>query len=229
MSIASSFLSASQKKAELAAMKLGKTDEQKDVIDYFMKDGGCGCLGGSSKLTTDAYLGLINNKCAALNLRERALAKIGLDESQISEIPPILMTSFVYGGTDGKLFEKYDNGMFVTSRYSVTWIFFSSEQMYTYQFIFNLTSDDTREITNDIFYNDITNLRTVTKQKEHIEPLVGCGCLGKPKAEKMLYSYSEFEVVGAGFDYSYFMRTTDSIEQSIQAAKQMLREKKYSK
>ena len=227
MSIASSFLSASQKKAELAAMKLGKTDEQKDVIDYFMKDGGCGCLGGSSKLTTDAYLGLINNKCAALNLRERALAKIGLDESQISEIPPILMTSFVYKG-DG-LFKKYDNGMFVTSRYAVTWIFFSAEQMYTYKFVFNTTSDDTVETTNDIFYNDITNLRTVTEQEEYIRPLAGCGCVGKPQAEKMLYSYSAFEVVGAGFDYSYLMRTTDTIEQSIQAAKQMLREKKYSK
>ena len=229
MSIYGALFNSAQKKAELAAMKFGKTEEQKQVIDFFMTEGGgcCGCLGKSSKMTMDGYLSLINNKCASLNLRQRALEKIGLDEAQISEIPPILMTSFIYSG-DKNFYVRIEDGQVVTSRYSVTWIFFSAEQMYTYKYVFNTTSDDTIETTNDVFYRDITNLRTITKEIEHIDSVAGCGCLGKPKADKVVYSYSAFEVLGAGLDLYFEMRSTPTIEQSIQAAKAMLREKKYS-
>ena len=114
--------------ARREALKKGKTDEQKKVIDFLYKSGnsGCGCLGMSSGMTMQEYIEKVQRKCNKLNLHERALAKIGLDESQVQEIPPIVLSSFVY---DDDCIIRADNNVAVSSQYSITWIFFSDTQM----------------------------------------------------------------------------------------------------
>ena len=43
------------------------------------------------------------------------------------------------------------------------------------------------------------------------------------------YMVDRLEIIVPGTSYSFSLRNSDTIEQSIQAAKAMLREKKYSK
>ena len=70
----------------LEQYKRGKTAEQQKVIDYFCKEDGC----FSKNITDDAYVQMVINKRDSLKLRQKALSKIGLDEDEVSEIPPAM-------------------------------------------------------------------------------------------------------------------------------------------
>ena len=98
----------------------GKTAEQTQILKkYFLASG---CLGTLLGMKDEAYEALVNAKVAALNLKERALGKIGLDEAQISEIKPVHLESYTdnleYLAKVGK-----DNKL-RTSAFETTWIFF---------------------------------------------------------------------------------------------------------
>lgn len=213
--------------AKREAMKKGKTDEQKRVIDFLFNIGessGCGCFGKGSNMTMQTYLNLVQNKCQSMDLQSRAMAKIGLDPSQVQEIPPIVLSSFVY---DDDCLIRVDDNIAVSSQYSITWIFFSSTQMYTYKYIFDTTSDNTWEITQDFFYTDVTCFKTERAIKEKIDIAAGSGCLSSETVTKNHYVVDRLEVIVPGATYAFSLRNSETIEQSIQAAKAMLREKKY--
>ncbi len=239
MGVTSSVASAAAQKAaeqlRIEGLKKGKTPEQKRVIDFFFDvgaDGGCGCGGclskSSSNLTMEEYIKLVDDKCNQLDSKNKAIAKIGLDESEIQEIPPIVLASFVYDDDDDLLI-KVSNGMAVSSQYAVTWIFFSATQIYTYKYIFDTTSDNTWEITNDFFYTDITCFTTVRQLKEKIDVNITKGCLkAGENTVKNNYVVDTFEIIVPGTSYRFSMRNSTTVEQSVQAAKAMLREKKFT-
>jgi hypothetical protein len=210
------------------ALKNGKSPEQKRVIDFFFsqcKEGGC--LSKSYNLTMDEYLKLVQDKVNNLNTKAKAIEKIGLDESEISEIEPIALASFVY---DDDVHIKVEDGVAVSSQYALTWIFFSATQIYTYKYIFDTTSDNTWEFTNDFFYTDVTCLTTLRRLKEKIDAVTGKGCLSSGiQYVHNNYVVDTFEIIVPGTSYSFSMRNGESYESSIQAAKQMLREKKFNK
>lgn len=216
-------------------LKRGKNEDQCKCIDFFLdnqeKKGGClkskGCL-KSSAWTIEDYLKYVQKVVDGLNLKQRAIEKIGLDESQISEIPPVYLASFKRGD---QLYYKTneDQSKYVTNKYSVTWIFFSATQIYTYTYIFDTTGDDSFETTRDFFYSDITCIRTEHEVEEVIyERKEGCGCF-KKKESKYYHQNRHWDTLQISVpndSYSFCCRTTDTIEQSIQAAKAMIREKK---
>lgn len=216
----------------VAGLKKGKTPEQQRVIDFFYDAGGssgCGCLSkGSSNITMQEYLKLVQEKCNTLDSKAKAIAKIGLDESEIQEIPPIMLASFVYAGDDIKI--KVEQQIAVTNQYAITWIFFSANQIYTYKYIFDTMSDNTWEFTNDFFYTDITCFSTVRRLHEKIDVSIAQGCIGSGEnIVKNNYFVDTFEIIVPGTSYTFSMRNNANIEQSLQAAKAMLREKKYMK
>jgi len=216
-----------EEKAKLEAMKKGKSPEQKRVIDFFMVEPGCGCLGGNKKIMTmDEYLSVVKQKVISYDMKNKAIAKIGLDISQISEIQPLVLTSFVYGDD---VFYNSDEKRVVTNKYSVTWVFFSAEQIFTYRFIFDTTSDNTSEYTRDFFYTDVTCFSTSTIVTEKIDTIAGCGCINGETINKTLFKKDTFSIVAPGTEYTMSMTNSDTMERSIQAARAMLREKKYSK
>jgi len=226
----------------LENLKKGKTHEQGRCIEYLytpaVEKGGC--LGKKKGLaikdlmTIDEYIEYVQKSINALNLKQKALEKIGLDETQISEIPPVVLSSFVFRGDDVVCkTEESESGVrkTVSNKYSVTWIFFSDTQIYTFKYIFDSMSDNAIETTNDFFYKDITCIKTEHEVEEHIyEDKKGCGCFKKKESRyyhnNREYDYLEITVPGGSF--SFWCRTTDTIEQSIQATKAMIREKKNS-
>jgi len=218
--------------AKRNAMKKGKSSEQQRCIDFFFEvasnNGCCGCLGKNKDMTMEEYQQLVQSKLQGYNFRQKAIAKIGLDESQIQEIPPIVLASYRFSDDDCLI--RVNSETAVSSKYAVTWIFFSAVQMYTYTFIFDMTSDDTREITRDFFYSDITCFRTERQIKENIEVNMSQGCINsKENIVKNHYVVDMLEIIVPGTSYEFYLRNSNTVEQSIQAAKNMLREKKYSK
>ena len=212
--------------AQREALKKGKTPEQKACIDFLYDLSAGGCMGKKGSMTMQQYMGIVQAKCQALNSQARAMEKIGLDPSQIQEIPPIVLSSFVY---DDDCLVRVDNNVAVSSQYSVTWIFFSATQMYTYKYVFDTTSDNTWEYTKDFFYTDITCFSTLQAVKEKIVVAAGSGCMKSESITKNHYVVDTLEIIVPGASYIFSLRNSPTIQQSIQAAKAMLREKKYSK
>ena len=218
-----------QEKAQLITLKKGKTPEQQRCIDFFFHDDKSGCLSSNTTTyTLGEYQTLVARKCAELNLRQKAINKIGLDESQIQEIEPIVLTSFRF---DDDSYIKVKDKAVVSSKYSVSWIFFSREQLFTYTFILDMTSDNTWEYTNDYFYTDITSISTSRLVKEKIDITIGSGCLNgnKDNVTKSNYVIDSLEITAAGVKDSFTMRNSTTMEESVQAVKAMIREKKYEK
>ena len=239
----------------LEMLKRGKSAEQCKCIDYLYapdEEAKKGCLAGGKKKKKkkggcmsknaawdmDDYIAYVQQKVDALCLKQKAIDKIGLDESEISEIPPVAISSFVYntdhddeGIIKVKTADSNIEGLkiSVTNKFEVTWIFFSATQIYTYTYRFDTISDDVLERTRDFFYTDITSIRTEHQIVEHIyEKKEGCGCL-KKKAERYVHANQHWDrlwITVPNDSYSFWVRTNDTIEQSIMATKAMIREKK---
>ena len=232
----------------LQNLKNGRTPEQCKCIDYLYTPvdndakKGCGskksgkkkgCLGGESTWDINDYIKHVDALVNKLNLREKAIAKIGLDESQISEIKPINIASFLWKG-DGivtKSEETNISGIWksVSNKYAVTWIFFSAKQIYTYTYTLDTTTDNVTELTRDFFYKDVTCIRTEHEVEDLvIEKTAGCGCLKKQES-KFYHRYTEYDTLQISVpndSYSFCCTTNEEVEQSIQAAKGQIREKK---
>ncbi len=222
-----------QKELELLTLKRGKTDAQKKIIDFFVTAQiGAGCDSTpqrKSDMSLRDYFKLVEQRCNQIDFRQRAIEKIGLDESEISEIEPILLSSFVYADDSGEqILIKVSDKVAVSSRFSITWIFFSSTQVYIYSYVFDMISDSTTESTKDFFYSDITCFSTQRNVKEKIDVTTTSGCLSNSESvTKSNYVVDTMEIIVPGASYSISMRNVVSVEDSIQAAKAMMREKKF--
>ena len=78
-------------KAQLQQLLKGKTPEQQKVIKYFNVAGGCG---GSKRTPESEFDEVVKNKLNSLDTKKRALQKIGLDEDELKEIPPVFFQNF---------------------------------------------------------------------------------------------------------------------------------------
>ena len=210
-------------KSVFKEMKEGKTPDQKTIIDFFSVDYIGGCLGKiSSSMTIEQYQQKVLERCNSLHIKERAEAKIGVDRSQLYEINPICLSGFNYG--KDILLKVSPDGYAVSSQYSVSWIFFSTLQIYIYTITFDMHSDNIWEETYDFFYQDITSFSTETKIVENI---IKKGCLFFKKVTKKNYRVDALEIKVPNDNYSFSMRNSENVARSISAAKAMLRERKF--
>lgn len=221
-------------------LKRGKSKDQCDCINYLVRpldlyNKGClrkkGCLKGNV-MTMEEYVEHIQRLVSRLDLKQRAINKIGLDESQIKEIPPVVISGFKFNYDDIRIQQEESNikGVInsVSNIYEVTWIFFSSSQVYTYTYVLDSISDDVIEFTRDFFYSDITCIRTEHQVDEHILTRKRKGCSGclKPSYIHANREWDTLQIVVPGDNYSFTCEASETVNQSIQAAKAMIREKK---
>ncbi len=187
----------------------GKTDEQKKVIEYFCKQEGC----LSKNMTDNEYMALVSRKRDSVDFRKKALSKIGLDEDEVSEISPAMFEGFVFKNAYAK---KRADGLWVSSTYQVSWLFFSSTQVYIYRHTFNLDEDKKNESTDEFFYKDVTSFSTSSET----ETAHGLG------DKKFEVETNKFCMVVPGDKMYVSMDGVEDSETIIQAMKQKLREKK---
>jgi len=186
------------------------TNNYQKVIDYF-----CGTKGGclSKTISDEEYLKMLREKRDSMDFREMALNKIGLDEDQVNEIPPVKFEGFVYNNAYGKQTAK---GRWVSSAYQVSWLFFSSTQVYVYRYTFWMHQNAFAESTDEIFYKDVTSLST----RSETETLQ---LVGNRTAEIIT---NKLCMVVPGDQLFISMDGIADADSIIQAMKQKLREKK---
>jgi hypothetical protein len=209
-------------KAKIAALCKGRTPEQQSVIKYFLSTGGCFSKG----LSDGAYEEIVQQKAKSLDFKQKALDKIGLDESQVNEIPPVHFEGYKFDEKKGYAKLGKDR-MWRSSIYQISWLFFSNTQVYVYQYTFNLDEDGKKESTEEYFYKDITNFSTSSDTVEKPVIEMAGGCLGKkPKLVRKNVETEQFALVVPGDKFYCSMDKKSDTEGVIQAMKAKLREKK---
>jgi len=193
----------------------GRTPEQKQVIKYFYNEGGC----LAKKLKDEEYDAMVKARVKSMDFRKKALSKIGLDESQVSEIEPVNFEGYWFD--EKKTLAKWGKDKdWRSSAYQVTWIFFSSSQIYVYQYTFNMDEEGKKEATEEYFYKDITNFST---SSDTIEKYV----MGKGgQTERKSVDTNRFAIIVPGDKFYCAMDQNDYTEKAIQGMKAKLREKK---
>ena len=167
-------------------LKEGKTNEQWKYIEkYFFSMGGC----LKPSMTDDEYFADVQKRKNSLNLKQRALNKLGIDESDVQEVAPVEFAGFNFSG-------DYMAKSWCSSKYETTWLFFGDNQIYMYNYIFDMTSNYKQERTEEYFYKDVTNFSSTLESVEiRIPPKYGC--LGQKSALGSLDT-SQFSIVVPG-------------------------------
>jgi hypothetical protein len=199
--------------SDVRAAYKGKTPDQKAVIRYFLIDG---CL--RKKLSDAEYDALVLKFVP--DLKQQAMDKIGLDEDQLKEIEPVHFENYVFDTANYS--KKGDDGIWRSSKYQVTWLFFSDSQVYLYQKTMSFDEKKDEERTEEFFYKDITSLSTITTLNE-------VKLHGKKGMEEVLQVEStQFKLVVPGNSLFCAMTKNDYTESAVQGMKAKLREKKLA-
>lgn len=186
----------------------GKSPDQVKTIEYFCKEG---CM--TKTISDEEYLQMVRAKRDAMNFKKKALDKIGLDEDEVSEIPPAMFEGFVYKNAYAK---QNASGKWVSSAYQVSWVFFSSTQVYLYSYTFNMDEDKKNERTDEFFYKDVTSFSTLSES----DTAHGLG------GNTFEVTSEQFAMVVPGDKLFLAMGDIQDADAIIQAMKQKLREKK---
>lgn len=196
---------------ELKKLIQGRPQQQRDVIKYFFGKGGF-----LTKRITDAeYDNLVASTIKQSDFKQKALAKIGLDESQVNEIDPVNFEGWLFGKTVD--WAKYGTDRKArSSAYQITWLFFSSSQVYIYKHTIHFNKDDKKVTTEEYFYKDITNFSTVTDTVE-----MSFWGEGVKNVDS-----NDFAITVPGDKFYCSMEQNDYTERAIQGMKAKLREKK---
>ncbi len=203
--------------SELKNRYKNRTDEQKKVIRYFAVDG---CL--SKTMSDQEYDELVKSYVSKKDFKKIALEKIGLDESELKEIEPVNFEGWAWGKDNNVSDAKRGkDGNWRSTAYQISWLFFSSTQVYLYQNTIHFDKDDKKIATEEYFYKDITNFQTssdtvetpywdVKKKKYLIENI----------------NSNRFALAVPGDKFYCSLEQNDYTERAIQAMKAKLREKK---
>jgi len=218
--VAGAAVSAASKKAEMDRLLKGRTPEQQKVIKYFFGAGGCFSKG----MSDDEYESMVMAKAKSIDFKQKALDKIGLDESQVNEVAPVHFEDYLFD--DKKAYARRGkDGIWRSSAYQISWLFFSSAQVYVYQYTFNMDEDGKKESTEEYFYKDITNFSTSADSVEK-ETVGKVSCSGKAEFVRTSVETNRFALIVPGDKFYCSMKQSDYAEKAIQGMKAKLREKK---
>ncbi len=198
----------------------GRTEEQKKVIKYFLGSGGCLSVG----MPDEEYEAAVMAKARSMDFKQKALNKLGVDESQVNEIEPVHFEGYYFDNQ--KTYAKQGRDRkWRSSAYQISWIFFSDIQVYVYQYTFNMDQEGKKESTEEYFYKDITNFSTSsdTVEKEVLDKI---SCSGEATYSRENVDTNRFTLVVPGDKFYCSMEQSDYTEKAIQGMKAKLREKK---
>jgi hypothetical protein len=223
--VAGAAVDAAAKQKEMNQRLKGRTPDQQKVIKYFYGSGGCLKKG----LTNDEYESMVMAKAKSMDFKQKALDKIGLDESQVREVEPVHFEGWWWGDTEKDANKFYTlrgkDGVWRTSAYQITWIFFSATQVYVYKYTFNMDEDGKNEQTEEYFYKDITNFSTSSETVERETP-IKTSCTGNVTYLRTKVDINRFTLSAMGDKFFCAMQQNDYTEKAVQGMKVKLREKK---
>lgn len=202
-----------------------RNKEQQKVFDYVTDAQHTCCL--NKNMTDQEYVQYVAAQVEALKLKQKALSKIGLDESEVNEIPPVNFEDYLY---EDAYVRQTESGEFVSNIFESTWVFFSATQVYVYRYRHFLDRDKKKEQTEEYFYKDIVGLSTTSKEEKtkSVISFKKKGCKGPQTniANNESIEQTKFCIKVPGDSLYVSMQGTSENEDIVQAMKAKLREKK---
>lgn len=197
----------------------GRNAAQQETVKYFCYS--TGCLFNRKLITDVEYDEMVEYVVGQFDFKKMALQKLGLDEEQIKEVEPVHFEGYVY---DNKvLCKKGVDTKWRSSKYQVSWLFFSSEQVYLYQYCFSMNDDEKKESTIEYFYKDVTKFTSSTETVE-----VSVYNNNKDTYETVKINANLFSIIVPGDEFHCSLDKSDYTERAIQGMKALLRDKKNS-
>lgn len=207
----------SQDSSEVKQRGKNRTSEQKMALRYFLNDG---CL--QKKPSDQEYDNLVRSMVAEKKLTDpqTALDKLGVDESEVTEVKPLFLEGYVFGDKNTYAKIGKDNE-WRSSKYQVSWIFCSSTHVYLYQYTFNTDEDGKKIATEEYFYKDITNFSASSDTVE-------TPYWDKKEKKVVLKNVdsTRFRITVPGDSMYCMMSQTEENEAAVKGLKAKLREKK---
>ena len=150
------------------------------------------------------------------NLKSIALDKLGVDESEVSEVAPIILGGYEFEGVDRV--KKGEDGKWRSNIYKVVALFFSPHELHGYTMRFNTLRDEKTEGTDVYFYQDIVSASTSSLT---IKTTVD--------GKEITVNPEAFNLTTKG-GTSFTVNLLDSAygQQSVKAMRALLREKKQA-
>ncbi len=167
------------------------------------------------------------NRYLSTTVKMQALEKLGIDEEEVKEIPPIILGGYVYPDVvkdkDGREIMKGEireglDGKWRSSIFKVAILFFSQNEMHCYARRFDTLNEGILEETTEVyFYQDIVSVSTLT-----IEDKIKVG------DKEIAMKREAFKLTTkAGTSISVNLSSDASeAQQSVSAMRALLREKK---
>lgn len=207
----------SQDSPEVKKRSKNRPASQKMALRYFLNDG---CL--QKKPSDQEYDELVCSMIAERNLMnpQTALDKLCVDESEVTEVKPLLLEGYVFG--DNNTYAKVGkDDRLRSSKYQVSWIFCSATHLYLYQFSFCTDEDGKKITTEEYFYKDITN---ISASSDTVETPFWNRKEGKFVLKNV--DSTRFRITVPGDSLYCVMDQTEETEAAIKGLKAKLREKK---
>jgi len=213
-----------------------KSPSEQIAIRYFISVPiKSGCFSKTFATDTD-YLNIVNEQVGSLEGRKtRALSRLGVDEDQVCEIPPVCFQGFTLLENDVKGIKNdwirlTASGHIVTPTKELTWLFFGNEQVFVYKVRIDTCDNSLKsERTQEYFYKDVTAFASSSDSIRTKVPNIKKGC-GSETVEYVDRNVDKesFRIVVPGEIFECPLSPEDDNESKISAMKQKLREKKNS-
>jgi hypothetical protein len=162
-----------------------------------------------------------------------ALKRLGLDEEQVQEIPPVSFEGYSRISDQVRGLKKdyvafTDENKVVTPTKELTWIFFGDDQIFVYKCRVDTVDNALRsEETQEYFYKDITAFANQSESYTDKIPVLKQGCASsRIELEERVVEAERFRIVVPGEIFSCAISVEQDNSQKISAMKQKLREKK---
>ena len=115
---------------------------------------------GGSGISDSEYDSSVSGYAGSLS-KTKALRKLGVDESEVNEIAPIIMGGYDFKGAD--MFKEGKDKLWRSNVYKVIMLFFSRNELYCYEARFKTTEDKILGESTDVyFYQDIVSASTAS-------------------------------------------------------------------
>ena len=112
-------------------------------------------------ISHDEYEALVEKRIESMNLYPISLEKLGIDDSQVEEVRPIILRDKSIIDTSMKTYDPED-GTIHSSTQHVTVIYFTNDQLFVYKVLFDMCCNLKTEWTSEFFYQDICDISTKT-------------------------------------------------------------------
>ena len=148
--------------------------------------------------------------------KDLAFKRLGIDESEVSEVAPIVLGGYEFEGFDR--IRQGNDGIWRSNIFKLVAIFFSANELHCYTLRFNTLRSEMTEGTDVYFYEDIVSVSTSSLNHKV-----------KVGEQEVTVNSETFKLTTrAGTSFTVNVANAQQAQESVNAMRSLLREKKQA-